>query len=244
MITLLQQKPQNRSVAMVQIENVPCPQGCCPFTVHIRPSTSDVHVLRMLLQGNEYGFLHELDWQPEAILDAGANTGIAASLFATLFPGATIVAVEPDPSNFRVLQLNVARFDNVHTVQAGLWNKVVGLKVVRDCPDPDAWWCGAWTYAVKEVPAADADVAAVTIDQLLETHSLPAFEYVKIDIEGSERVVLSDRSAAGWLARCKLASIEVHGGATTDSIVREFFTASDFRNFKHGEYEVFIRHQI
>ena len=88
--------------------------------MHVRPSTTDVHVIKKLLQDDEYGFLHELRWHPEVVLDAGANTGIAASLFATLFPKAVIVAVEPDPDNFRVLQLNAARFSNVHTVNAGL----------------------------------------------------------------------------------------------------------------------------
>ena len=116
-----------------------------------------------------------------------------------------------------------------------------GLKITRQVCKHHEWWCGAWGYTVQEVQAADADVTALTIDQLIKEFSVTGFDYVKIDIEGSERVILSDRSHAGWLAGCKLASVEIHGGAATESIVRSFFIDSEFESFSYGEYEVFKR---
>ena len=41
-----------------------------------------------------------------AVLHAGAYTGFTTVLFKLLFPNATIVALEPDPGNFKALQRN------------------------------------------------------------------------------------------------------------------------------------------
>ncbi len=43
------------------------------------------------------GYLQKLPWQPQTILDAGANIGVATLALAHMYPMAQIVAVEPEP---------------------------------------------------------------------------------------------------------------------------------------------------
>lgn len=47
-----------------------------------------------------------------AILDVGANQGITAGYFRLLFPQAKIVAVEPDPATFPIIEENAKRMGN------------------------------------------------------------------------------------------------------------------------------------
>lgn len=55
-------------------------------------------------------------------MDAGANVGLAARLFAALWPNATIVSLEPDRSNFAVLELNAALAQNILPQNVSLFN--------------------------------------------------------------------------------------------------------------------------
>lgn len=45
---------------------------------------------------------------PPACPPTGGNAGFSSLLFKLLWPGATVVALEPDPSNFAVLRRNTA----------------------------------------------------------------------------------------------------------------------------------------
>ena len=226
-------------VILVQVDGVPCPAGCCLFTAHIRPNTTDVLVLWDILHTFSYQFLQHIDWQPHTILDAGANIGITAALFAIMFPYATIIAVEPSDDNYQMLLINTGRFGNIHLVKAGLWNSSAGLQIIKgDCQFPR---CGHWAIRVQEADFSHADVPGVTVDQLLTQYALTAFDYVKIDIEGSERVIFGSRDTAGWLKECKLVSVDIHGGAATESIVRAFSRESEFLASQAGEYAVFQR---
>lgn len=72
-----------------------------------------VNYRQICVQCFRAGFLTALDWKPRFVLDAGANVGLAARLFAALWPNATIVSLEPDRSNFAVLKLNAALAQNI-----------------------------------------------------------------------------------------------------------------------------------
>jgi len=59
--------------------------------------------------------------EPDVIVDAGANIGLASICFANKYANATIIAVEPEQSNFELLEENVAPYPNIVPVQAALW---------------------------------------------------------------------------------------------------------------------------
>ena len=47
---------------------------------------------------------------PDVIVDAGANVGMASLYFASPYPGARILAIEPETSNFQMLQRDCADY--------------------------------------------------------------------------------------------------------------------------------------
>ncbi|MBK6790779.1 MAG: FkbM family methyltransferase [Betaproteobacteria bacterium] len=89
--------------------------------------------------------------RPRGIVDAGAHIGLATVYLATRFPQATIVALEPEPSNYRLLCKNVASLKNVVTVNAGLWSRAARVKLV----DPGH---STWGFRVVEAAADDRTV--------------------------------------------------------------------------------------
>ncbi|CAI5982039.1 unnamed protein product [Closterium sp. NIES-65] len=105
----------------------PCsdsPAGC-QLAVWVRPASSDVALLYHLLDTRAFRFLRPSllpHFRPSAILDAGANIGLASLIFALRFPRALIVAVEPARDNFALLQRNVKHLPRILPVNAALWS--------------------------------------------------------------------------------------------------------------------------
>ena len=63
------------------------------------------------------------------ILDLGAHTGMSTLYMARAFPGAKVVAVEPQLQSFALLRLNSAQLKNVHLEYGAAWDKAATVKV-------------------------------------------------------------------------------------------------------------------
>ena len=162
--------------------------------------------------GGEYDFLHDIsNFAPKSIMDAGANIGMSTVRYAIMYPEATIVAVEPDDLNFKLLEMNTARFGNVRLEKKGLWDKHTGLMVKR---------ASGWGWSTRVVEASRSqhpDVLATTIDLLMLKHNLRALDLLKIDIEGAEGTVFKNYAhphtgtMRNWMATTPVVVAETHG---------------------------------
>ncbi|CAI5530024.1 unnamed protein product [Closterium sp. Naga37s-1] len=123
----------------------PCsdsPAGC-QLAVWVRPASSDVALLYHLLDTRAFRFLRPSllpHFRPSAILDAGANIGLASLIFAIRFPDALIVAVEPARDNFALLQRNVKHLPQILPVNAALWSHDTRIAVTAGRRE------GFWAY--------------------------------------------------------------------------------------------------
>lgn len=90
----------------------------CRFPFVLRFPSSDPDTFEQIFVSNEYDFLVET--QPQIIVDAGANIGLASIYFANNYPEAKIIAIEPEQSNFELLKKNVAPYPNIIPLQAAL----------------------------------------------------------------------------------------------------------------------------
>ena len=174
----------------------------------VRRGDTDLRTLCHVIcdQGYELPF-GELPTSPRWIIDAGANTGMAAAYFAHAYPAATVIAIEPDPGNFAVLQHNASLFDNIVTINAALWTH----DGMVDLMDPGQ---GSWAFRVAEDDAADAGypptraVAAVTVDAILAEHCIEQIDLLKIDIEGGERAIFLNSDS--WMPKVQAIAVELH----------------------------------
>lgn len=174
--------------------------------VHLRMPSSDVPVFDQVFRLEEYRVRARR--QPQVIVDAGANIGLAARYLARLFPWALILAVEPEASNFELLRRNTQKHANIRAVGAALWDENTLLHLV----DPGH---GHWGFqTVRRGTGAEAyrvltqDVRGLTVDTLMKEEGITHIDILKMDIEGAEREVLGN--SAGWMGSVDALVVELH----------------------------------
>ena len=168
-----------------------------------RSKSSDLaHIERLLLLGErcEYNLPRSID--PDYILDAGSNIGLAALFFSEYFPKAKIVCCEPFKGNLELLRLNTVQLPNVTVLHCALGQKTSVGNIVQKA---------ASNYAnVRVVESDSGDIPIYDYQQLLKVSGVPSFDLIKIDIEGNEYAFMSSMSDE-QLAQCKWIVGEVHG---------------------------------
>lgn len=199
-----------------------------PVRVRMLPSSDD-YVFDQVFVSREHGPLWHLD-NPGFILDLGANVGYASALFASRYPESRILALEPDPANFRICVENLREYGGrVRALQGAVWARRSRLALVRG----DSGDAGDWAVQVHEATGPEeASVEAWDVPALLDLSNEPVIDLVKIDIEGSEAEVFASNTA--WLARVRNICIELHG----DRCREIFFNALrgyDYDRVEHGE---------
>ena len=173
------------------------------YPVYVRAATTDLSVLMQVLIERHYDC--ELPLQPSVIVDAGANVGLSAVFFANKYPEARIVAIEPEPGNFKVLQQNVSAYPQIQPVEAALWSKDQPISLV----DPGIGAHGFQT--VDQNPRnceRHALVQAFALDTIMECFGLKTIDILKIDIEGAEKEVLEH--SAPWIDKVNVIMLELH----------------------------------
>jgi FkbM family methyltransferase len=193
-------------------------------------------VYQQIFIEREYSCLDEYS-SSGLILDCGANVGYSAAYLLSRYPQATLVAVEPDDDNYRVLQANVARFGaRARTIRAGVWSHPCGLKVERAGYGDGREWA-IWVREVEpnEVP----DVDAVDIQSLLKDSGFSRISILKMDVERSERAVFSS-GYQEWLPHCDAIVIELHDQECEELFFRAIGDQA-FAISKCGELTVCLR---
>jgi FkbM family methyltransferase len=171
--------------------------------VHVRTGTTDIEVLQQVLLDHEYEF--SLPATPKVIVDAGANIGLASIYFANTYPNAVIVALEPDPSNFKLLEINTARYPQIKPMNVALWNKNKQINLFYS----GGGHCGFRTLEENfgALPHCGG-VRAVTLDALMQSLGVEFIDVLKVDIEGAEREVFQNSSK--WIGQVGVLMVELH----------------------------------
>jgi FkbM family methyltransferase len=167
--------------------------------VLIRPDTTDPYIFEEVFLLDEYDF--QAGAEPQVIFDIGANVGYTSVYFAEKYPGARIIAVEPQAANAALLKKNTASYPNVTVVQAGVWSRQACLTLV----DADA---NSSDFQLRECEPGEQGIRAVTVDHLMELAGTDHADIVKIDIEGGEKALFADN--VDWLGRVDTLIIELH----------------------------------
>jgi FkbM family methyltransferase len=197
------------------------------YPVVLRPRTSDRFVFEEIFLDCDYDL--SFDISPRLIVDAGANVGFASIFFANRYPGSTIIALEPEPENFRLLLQNTRLYPEIVPVQAALWGRTAILAVSRDTE--------SWAHKVSEPSLNDhTTVPGLTIADLLRNYGRASIDILKMDIEGAEIEVFNNE-AHHWLKTTKVLIVELHDrlrpgcSAAFDNAIRGL----SFRRMEQGE---------
>jgi FkbM family methyltransferase len=210
--------------------------------IHLRNSGSDFQVFEQILYREEYYSLclaaadNKVD--PEIIVDAGANIGLTSIYFLQKFPRATLYAIEPMPENIAALQMNIASQqgkDRFHLYEGALWKSAAALSVDYTFGDGQEW-----SRAVIEKVGTDDKITGATIETLMENWNLTHIDILKIDIEGTEKIIFEIASACSFLKMVKMISVEIHNHLNCREHIVSLLRSYDFMVFQNGESTIGI----
>lgn len=169
------------------------------------------------------------------IIDCGANIGMATLYFKKyLYPQAEIIAFEPDPCNFSVLQKNIEQNNlaNVTLVNKALSNANGQASFCVDRKGSTS------AHIVFGQAKTEEEKQKIMIDCVrLSDYLDKQVDLLKLDVEGSEGLVLEDLEKAGKIGLIKEMFIEFHNhGAKTLGSVLSTLDANDFSySLKQGQ---------
>lgn len=142
----------------------------------------------------------------ETVIDAGANIGYTAVLFASWWPESTIISIEPDQENYELVLRNTRFYPNIHAVPAALWNKEASLSIEAGQEDG---------FVVRESASGKIKTENATrglsISALLKRFGKSRIDFLKLNVEGSEKEIFSEGYEA-WLPETQAMLVELHDG--------------------------------
>jgi FkbM family methyltransferase len=178
------------------------------YPILMRIGSSDRDVLGQIFIEREYEPIAMS--HAGAILDLGANVGYSSAYFLSKYPTATVVAVEPDPSNYAICCRNLKPFGNrAKVVHGAAWPERSKLVLDRGTWGDGREWATQVRLA-KEDAALSTPIEGYDVPTLIALGGAAEIDLLKIDIERSELELFS-RNTESWLPRVKNLCIELHG---------------------------------
>lgn len=151
---------------------------------------------------------------PDVVFDIGANIGVFTHYARKLFPDALIVAVEPHPENFAVLQKYAPAGNTI------LLNKGIGSGQMWRYPDVGETGAGEsyvssdFGYRLPNIeghPLEKTYTQPVLLDELYEKYVLPGQRLaIKLDCEGAENLLFAHPPSVEVLQKADFVTMELH----------------------------------
>lgn len=195
----------------------------------------------ILYQFNELSWYSEyLTKEDKVILDLGGNIGLFA---IHVTPWAErIVSVEPTPSHFKLNTELTSKFPQIERIQAAISNNT-GQMTFYTFPT---------NTTMNSLINRGGDpfiVDCITIPDLIEKLSLDYVDFVKLDIEGSETIALSDDIIKAFSGRVKKILIEFHevngvGYTEQRSIFEQIFVKYGYQTKHFGPDGLYCYKQL
>jgi FkbM family methyltransferase len=215
----------NRLIGFPRSMAAPAPGIKHPVWLRLR--TSDIDLYNSVLLHGDYSC--ETDFEPRAIVDAGANCGMTSIFYANKYPEARIFAIEPESSNFAALLRNVSRYPNIVPIHAALWNEDGQVEVFPGGPLKRKW-----AFRVRR----GSGCRALTLTTLMRENEIEVIDIFKIDVEGAEREIFSN---CDWIDKVKLLAIEIHEKASPGASHAVEAATRHFREEKRGHTTFYCR---
>jgi FkbM family methyltransferase len=178
--------------------------------IPLRPNGVDHTLLHEIFVAEEYYFEAR---QVRTILDVGANIGVAALYLHTAFPDAAIACVEPVPDNLRVLRKTL----QWNRVPARIFEAAIG---VQDGTAQLHLGASPTVHSlVYSAGGKTLETPQISVPTVMAEMGWPTLDVLKIDIEGYEQVLFSEKNA--WLSRVRIIAGETHGSYGTPELTRD-----------------------
>jgi FkbM family methyltransferase len=132
----------------------------------------------------------------EVFVDVGAHIGKYALRIAKMVGSeGKVIAIEPDPENFRALVcgINLNRLTNVVVLNVAAWDRECKLTLYLGETDrklSNGGLYGRGESSVKRKIGQQCEVLAKPLDDIIQELNINRIDWVKIDAEGAEYEIL------------------------------------------------------
>ncbi len=171
------------------------------------------------------------------IVDCGAHVGYASAYFLTRFPDASLIALEPDPDHFAVLQANLAPFgDRVRLVNGAIWSHPAEMVLT----EPSSRESRPGKARVRlPLPGETPSVTAQDLATLLEQNGRGRVSLLRMNVGGAEAVVFRFGFQA-WIDKVDCLVVDLHGEESR-SAFEEAMGRAGREVSAHGPVRVAVR---
>lgn len=178
--------------------------------IHLRRNTTDLQVFDQVMLHEGYKPLVDLvksnfTGPVLAVVDAGANIGLASLYLTDYFGEATVYAIEPSPRNAAMLRQNMEGnnirayvFEEALLASEGYFQLQDGF---RDKGD--------WSTRVAQTESPTG-MRSVTLSEFRKTSGLSTIDILKMDIEGHEAELFDSDEFLKELKSVRFIALEVH----------------------------------
>lgn len=174
----------------------------CAKTWHKRREESDELVIYNETLCDNYGIAQiPTDGSP-LIIDAGAHRGLFAASCRKMWPGSTVISIEPNPTNLIPLSETAYELDAIIVIPAALGYENSDGKFRTDAG-----------HSARGLRQDDGDLAVEvkTLSSIIRDVALyRPIDLLKIDIEGAEAEVLRDLKDNNMLSDIRHVRLETH----------------------------------
>lgn len=154
----------------------------------------------------------QLKNQPVNILDIGANTGYFSLLMFAKHPKSKIIAFEPIPENYELLQkhkaMNSAKDFTI--VNKAVYGDSGNIKLQYN--SEDSFTTGASVFN-NTLGNDEIEVETITLPEIIDTYKLNTIQILKMDCEGAEYNIFYN-CPEKYFSYIRYIALECHNGET------------------------------
>jgi len=162
------------------------------------------YLIREIFVNEEYRFKNT-STNP-VIIDCGANIGMSVLYFKRCYPQATIIAFEPNPTTYNLLNKNVASFQlknvTLHNLALANAQGTIPFHFNEDK--------GTLTGSIQSNRGGERviDVKCEKLSSFI--NEFPHVDLIKMDVEGAELKIVEDIMQSGAISKVKELIVEYH----------------------------------
>lgn len=168
------------------------------------------------------------DKKSPLIIDCGSNIGLGIIYFKKIFPNANIIAYEPDPNIFKVLEKNMQDrcYQGITLINKAIYHEEKEISFSVE---------GGFSGRINDTGKTLTNVQTEKLSNILKNKSV---DFLKIDIEGAEYGVLEE--ARNSLKFVSNIFIEFHSETNKPQMLGEILNILKESGFRYHLKEAYV----
>lgn len=167
----------------------------------LRNKSYDTHIFYQIFIKEDLAFVKKMQYPVNVIIDAGANIGLSTIYLKNIFPRAAILSIEPSATNFEILKKNVANYAGIVLFKGAVMGEAQHVSITN----PEDNYA---SFRVMENNSS-GNITAHPLSYFIRQFGLEKIDFIKMDIEGSEKDVF-EKIDTHTLSKIRAFAIEVH----------------------------------